>query len=141
MPKLTDSQLIVLSKAAARDDGVAVAPEGMSKAAAIKVGSSLVARKFMRELRSKPGMPIWREADGRSLSLVITRAGRNAIGVEGDAIPSDRPAPASQKIITAATTQKASVASQPEPRAAGSTPRRGSKQALIVEMLVRRHRL
>ena len=32
MPKLTDSQLIVLSKGAARDDGAAVTPRGMGKA-------------------------------------------------------------------------------------------------------------
>ncbi|WP_164479308.1 DUF2924 domain-containing protein [Methylocystis rosea] len=56
MQKLTDNQLIVLSKAAARDDGVAVAPHGMGKAAAAKVGSSLVARKLMRESLSKRGM-------------------------------------------------------------------------------------
>jgi hypothetical protein len=80
MPKLTDSQLIVRSKAAARDDGAAAVPEGIAEAAAAKVGSSLVARKLMREIRSKPGMPIWREADGKNISLVITRAGRDAIG-------------------------------------------------------------
>jgi len=43
MPKLTASQLIVLSKAAARDDGAAVTPQGMGKAPAAKVGSSLIA--------------------------------------------------------------------------------------------------
>jgi hypothetical protein len=53
MPKLADSQSMVLSKAAAREDGVAVVPRGMNKAAAAKVGSSLVARKLMREIRSK----------------------------------------------------------------------------------------
>jgi hypothetical protein len=31
MQKLTDNQLIMLSKAAARDDGVAVAPHGLGK--------------------------------------------------------------------------------------------------------------
>ena len=51
MRKLTDSQLIVLSTAAARDDGAALAPQGMGKAAAAKVGSSLVARKLLRGLR------------------------------------------------------------------------------------------
>jgi hypothetical protein len=39
----------------------------------------------MRELRSKPGMPVWREdEDGRPISLMITRAGRDAIGVDED---------------------------------------------------------
>jgi hypothetical protein len=46
--KLTDSRLILLSKAAERDDGAAVVPDLMKKAAATKIGSSLVARKLMR---------------------------------------------------------------------------------------------
>ena len=54
----------------------------MNKAAAAKVGASLVARKLMREIRARPGMPVWRtDDDGRRISLVITRAGRDAIGV------------------------------------------------------------
>jgi hypothetical protein len=89
---LTDSQSMMLSKAAAREDGVAVAPRGMNKAAAAKVGSSLVARKLMREMRSKPGMSIWREENGRNVNLVITRVGRHAIGVENDTAESDRSA-------------------------------------------------
>jgi hypothetical protein len=43
---LTDTQLIVLSKAARREDKAAVAPPGLNKAAAAKVGSSLAARKL-----------------------------------------------------------------------------------------------
>lgn len=135
MPKLTDNQLIVLSKAAARDDGVAVAPQGMGKAAMAKIGSSLVARKLMREIRSKPGMPVWREAEGKNIGLVITRAGRDAIGVGDDAMPSDRSGLEAMEAGGAVKTQKASVAVQPEQHSIGAAPRRGSKQALIVEML------
>jgi hypothetical protein len=77
--KLTDTQLIVLSKAAARDDRVAAIPGSLNKAAASKVAASLVSRKLMREVRSKPDMPVWREdEEGRGTSLVITREGRNA---------------------------------------------------------------
>jgi hypothetical protein len=133
--KLTDNQLIVLSKAAARDDGVAVAPCGMGKAAAAKVGSSLVARKLMRASRSKPGMPIWREAEGKNISLVITRAGRDAIGIEDDTTPSDRSSLQATRASAVAETQKASVAAQPEEHSTGAAPRTGSKQALIVDML------
>jgi hypothetical protein len=86
MARLTDTQLIVLSAAVAREDGVAVVPAKMKWAAASKVGASLIARRLMREARSKPGMPVWREDDGgRPISLVITRAGREAIGVDEDA--------------------------------------------------------
>jgi site-specific DNA recombinase len=36
----------------------------------------------MREVRSKPGMPVWRKSENdRPISLMITRAGRAAIGV------------------------------------------------------------
>src|SRR6059058_3034324 len=81
MAKLTDTQLIVLSKAAARDDGLATIPEGLNRAAAAKVGASLVSRKLMHEVRSKPGLPVWREdEEGLGMSLVITQRGRDAIG-------------------------------------------------------------
>jgi hypothetical protein len=38
MAKLTDTQLVVLSKAAAREDGAAIVPLRMNKAAAVKIG-------------------------------------------------------------------------------------------------------
>jgi hypothetical protein len=123
MQKLTDTQLIVLSKAAARDDGAGIVPNGMNKAAAAKVGSSLVTRKLMRELRTKPGMPAWREdADGRSVSLIITRAGRDAVGVNEEEAPNESGEVSDER---AETTR--------EP--ASGAPREGSKQALLVEML------
>ena len=56
----------------------------LARAAAAKVGSSLVAGKLMREIRAKPGMPVWREDHGKNVSLVITRAGRDVIGVADD---------------------------------------------------------
>jgi hypothetical protein len=86
MAKFTDTQLIVLSAAGARGDGMAVVPAKMNGAAASKVGASLVTRKLMRELRSKPGMPVWRKGeDDRPISLMITRVGRDAIGVKENA--------------------------------------------------------
>jgi Protein of unknown function (DUF3489) len=124
MAKLTDSQRIVLSKAAARGDGVAVVPPKMAKAAAVKIGSSLSGRKLMREIRSKPGMPVWREdADGRSISLVITRAGRDAIGIES----------AAETGLPVST--KCSAAQRADRHLAGAAPLPGSKQALVIEML------
>jgi hypothetical protein len=122
MAKLTDSQLIVLSKAVAREDGAAVVPPKLNKAAATKIGSSLIGRKLMREIRSKPGMPIWRaDENGRSMSLVVTRAGRNAIGID-KAIETDRPS-------------KSSDAKRTDHHPAGAAPRAGSKQALVIEIL------
>jgi hypothetical protein len=124
MAKLTDSQLVVLSKAAAREEGAAVVPPKLNKAAAAKIGSSLIGRKLMREIRSKPGMPAWRkDENGRSMSLVVTRAGRNAIGID-KAIETDRP-----------ISSKSSDAKRTDHHPAGAAPRAGSKQALVIEML------
>jgi hypothetical protein len=84
MTKLTDVQLALLSSAAERADGAAAFPANMKKSAAAKIGAALIARKLMREARAKPGMPIWREdQDGRAVSLVITRTGRDVISVKG----------------------------------------------------------
>lgn len=77
-------QRVVLSSAAVRDDHAAVLPAGM-KAAALKVGASLVARKLMREARAKAGMPVWRDdGEGRGVALVITNAGLGGINASDD---------------------------------------------------------
>ena len=125
MAKLSDTQLMVLSNAAAREDEAAVVPPTMNRAAAAKVGSSLVARKLMREARTKPGMPAWRaDENGRSVSLIITRAGCDAIGVDSAA-----------KTNQPVANKGSSVAEAGSRHPAGATPRAGSKQALVVEML------
>ena len=86
MAKLTDTQLIVLSKASQRDDGAGCLPDGMAKAAARKLATALVAKKVMREVRSKPDMPVWRQdEDNRCFSLVLLKAGRTALGVVEEA--------------------------------------------------------
>ena len=53
MANLTDTQLIMLSKAAPRDDGAAIAPANLNKASAAMVGSSLVKRGLMQEVPSQ----------------------------------------------------------------------------------------
>lgn len=126
MAKLTDTQLMVLSKASQRDDGAAVVPDRMNKAAATKVARSLVSRKLMREVRAKPGAPVWRHAeDGRALSLVLLRAGRDAFGLKDT--PEDGPTP------SAAESQAAEAADRDPPISIKA--RSGGKQALIVSML------
>ncbi len=143
MTKLTDTQLIVLSGAAAHGEGAASLPPRMTKAAAIKVGSSLVARKLMREIRAKPGLPVWRgDEQGRGLALVVLRAGRDAIGVEeaetqnevGAITPGSKGA-SRAKASPTMQARKQQAASAPEPLPDCSMPREGSKQALIITML------
>ena len=129
MAKLTDTQLIVLSKSARREDGAAGVPDRMNKTAAAKVGASLVVRRLMREIRAKPGMPVWRmDDDGRRVSLIITRAGRDMIGVEDDAGETQ------PQFETRSAKPSSATATAANPPTAG-LPRSGSKPALIVAML------
>jgi hypothetical protein len=140
MAKLTDTQLIVLSAAAARDDGIAVVPAKMNKAAALKVGAGLVSRKLMREVRAKPGMPVWRQGeDGRPISLIITRAGRDAIGVEEDGpAAAQRPSNTHLGEKDVPTAEKRSRDGSDEKESiddGAASPRARTKQALVIEML------
>jgi hypothetical protein len=140
MAKLTDTQLIILSNAAARDDGIAVVPPKMNKSAASKVGASLIARKLMRELRSKPGMPVWRQDDeGRSISLMITRPGRDAIGVDEEEQEAKQASPSDRKTGPRSLSPSKGDGSKSSASTAlplnVTSPRAGSKQALVAEML------
>jgi hypothetical protein len=140
MAKLTDTQLIILSAASARDDGIAVVPPKMNKAAASKVGASLVARKLMREARSKRGLPIWRQGeDGRPISMIITRAGRRAIGVAEDTTAQAlRPSnPQSEGSVTPTIETRLKDRSGWKETIDGGvdSPRARTKQALVIEML------
>jgi hypothetical protein len=126
MAKLTDTQLMVLSKASQREDGAAVVPDRMNKAAAAKVAASLVSKKLMREIRAKPGVPVWRHADdGRALSLVLLRAGRDAVGVDE--------APDQSVLKSAADAQSPETIPQDQP--VSPAPRSGGKQTRIVSIL------
>jgi hypothetical protein len=140
MAKLIDTQLIVLAAAASRDDGIAVVAAKLNRAAASKVGASLVTRKLMRAVRSKPRMPVWRKGeDDRAISLMITRAGRAAIRVEKDVTAQALRASNRQSQENDAQT----IEERPQDRSGAkesidhgaASPRNGTKQALVIEML------
>ncbi|WGJ15303.1 DUF3489 domain-containing protein [Methylocapsa sp. D3K7] len=80
MTKLTHRQMTVLSGAAQRDDGAVILPEAMMPASLAKLSQALIAQDLVREVRTKSKMPVWRrDAAGRPLSLVISRAGKATI--------------------------------------------------------------
>ena len=136
MAKLTDTQLIVLSNAAGREDGLATVPDRLNKAAASKVGASLVSRKLLREVRSKPGMPVWREdEEGRGRSLVITREGSEAIWIAED----ETSGPHQTRTVSRQGAGADRQTRSPRKRAGTvDEPRPGSKQALLIKMLSRK---
>ncbi len=89
--KLTDTQLVILSAAAQRDDRCLTVPKSLKGASAQKVASKLLAAGLVKEIKAKPGMAVWRrdEEAGQSFALKLTAAGMKAIAVEdeGDAPP------------------------------------------------------
>ncbi len=85
MPKLTDTQLVILSKASQRADHAVVLPETLNRVAAGKVVASLMKRQLLAEVQAGPDMPIWRtDHAGIRFALVITEAGLHALGVTDD---------------------------------------------------------
>ena len=126
MPKLTDTQSLILSAASQRADNLAMPlPNGLHGAAAKKVVTMMIERGWLEEVDAKvrKGEPLWRETgDGHGTTLVVTGAGLLAIGVE----------PVVVKTMAAICTHATqSRASKPP------TPRAGTKQAQIIALLQR----
>jgi hypothetical protein len=115
MPKLTDTQSLILSRASTRPGNLALPlPDGLHGAAAKKVVTTMIARGWLEEVEAdhRCREPLWRETgDGHGTTLIATGAGFEVIGIE--------PAPAGRD-------------AQPDKPGA---PRAGTKQAVLVTML------
>ncbi|MBK5932448.1 uncharacterized protein DUF3489 [Rhodovulum imhoffii] len=140
MTKLSDTQTIILSRAAQNEDrNVLPLPGSLRGGAATKVVGALLSRGLIAETitdsRAKADAAlnrVWRnDEDGRAILLHITDAGLAAIGVEpesGDSAPTgaDEAPSAEPPLDTPAGDDRA-----PKAR----TPRTGTKQAKLIEML------
>ncbi len=84
MPKLTDTQILILTRAANRRGNLALPlPEGLHGAAAKMSVSNMIARGWLEEVDAdmRKGEPLWRETgDGHGTTLVVTDAGMLAVG-------------------------------------------------------------
>ena len=82
--KLTDTQLMMLSAAAQRNDRYLVAAPNLKGAAAQKIASKLIGAGLVREIRAKAGAPVWRrdEDAGLSYALRLTAPRANAITID-----------------------------------------------------------
>jgi hypothetical protein len=139
MSKLTDTQLIVLSSASRRDDGLVVMPTNL-RGGATKAVKPLLDRALLEEIKAKPGMPIWRRGDDGAHALQITKAGLAAIQVgNGDenALGGDRPntpkpaTPSKSAPTKRRKRAKAAASSDRQPR----RERSNSKQADVIAIL------
>ena len=86
MPELTDTQTLVLSRAATRPGNLALPlPTGLSGAAAKMAVTKMIERGWLEEVEAnlRCGEPLWRETgDGHGTTLIATEAGLEAIGIE-----------------------------------------------------------
>src|SRR4051812_36143227 len=155
MTKLTDTQLIVLSSAAKHDDGLAPRPANLNATAAMKVASSLINKGLAREIRAKADAPVWHENDDGRFALKITKAGREAIGVDDEeeqhaaspsaSIDTSSPKKSGSKSAGKKDAAKTSTARTNAARAttaanaesSSAQVRAGSKQAKIIELMKR----
>jgi hypothetical protein len=140
MTKLSETQLVILSAAAQREDrNVLPLPGSLRGGAAAKVVGALLSRELIAETTTDSQTKadaalnrIWRnDEQGRAILLRITDAGLAAIGVEpesGDSAPTG-----ADETPSAEPTQDAPAEADPAPKA--RTPRKGTKQAKLIEML------
>lgn len=123
MTKLTDTQSVILSAAAQRTDRLALPlPKSLKGGAAHKVVNALVDKGLLKEVKAnrKLNDPVWRDTgEGHGVTLVITDAGLEAIGIEVE--------PPKSKAQRA----------QPKPASTERKIREGTKQALVIAMLRR----
>ena len=151
MPKLTDTQLVILSTAAQRNDGAALPlPKSvkLQGGAVSHVLKSLLKKGLLDEQPAAHDAASWRESkDGQRLTLVITDAGRAAIGVAADEQSQPPPAsitPRGSKRSSGrrarASESKGTTApkSKAKKTASSSALRSGTKQALLVDLLQRK---
>ena len=133
MPKLTDTQTIILSAGAQRSDNIALPlPKGLHGAAAKMAVTKMIAHGWLQEVDAnlRRGEPLWRETgDGHGTTLVVTDAGLEAIGIE--------------PVVASTVTNLRNAEPEPDPQpTAAETPkpvtiRAGTKQAQIIALLQR----
>ena len=143
MPKLTDTQRVILSAAANRSDGAVLPPPKSLKIRGQALAAALEGLRKTGLLEEWPAARkdvAWRESDdGRRLALFVTDAGWRALGAEPDRAAKFR-------------SVRSKVQSKPRRRQAGRVPaapkpqtgaslaaaRPGTKQSLLIDLLSRK---
>ena len=144
MTKLSDTQLIILSAACARETRMVLPlPKSLKGGAAMKVIGSLIAKGLIEEIEANVmrGDPVWRDdADGHRVTLVATPLADAAL----DGSRSEAAGVGAQQAPQAARGKRQDIA-QPKarkPRKAAAAPpaaktRSETKQAQLITMLKR----
>jgi hypothetical protein len=142
--KLTDTQLIILTRASQHPELIAMPlPTNLRGGAATKTVASMMEKGLLIEVEAnlRVGDPMWRETgDGHGVTLMATAAGMAAIGIE----PEDAQHTPEIALVVPLEDLAHDAASQPldAATAAAETPAKptrakagNSKQASLIEML------
>ena len=143
--KLTDTQMVLLSAAAQRDDGAVEIGPKLKGSAAQKVLSKLMSEHLIEEIPAQGALPVWRrEEDKGALALRITERGLAAIGAEEDGAaakrdetPSEQPAKRDSRRPQLGSRHAGSDRKQiaKARRKSAKTGHAGSKQTAVIAML------
>ena len=141
MPKLTDTQLVVLSAAADRDNGTALPLPTSLKlkgAAVTKTLEGLCKKGLLEEKPAARDAEAWREStDGQCMMLVIADAGLRAIRAKSAGQQSKKTDPANAQ-ADKPRAKRSTRDSKPKGTNAAPTVRQGTKQALLIDLLKRK---
>jgi hypothetical protein len=153
--ELTETQRLLLSAAAERDDRCLIMQGTLKGGAAQKVVAKLIAGGLVKEIVAKPGLPSWRrdKETGRAYALKATASGVKAIAGANapsadktsevdDAAPPRKPTGEGDKGTPALEAQAGMVkapsrATTTDILVEVSAPRRGTKIAQVVDLLNR----
>ncbi len=153
--KLSHTQLVILTTASQREDRCLVAPKNLKRDAAEKIAAKLMEASLVREIKTKPSMPVWRrdEKAGRAFSLKLTAAGMKVVAIEDNSQPEGSKAASTGEDAPntkgAANLSPAEVGATAEIAASDSAapianshpstaaPRMGTKIARVIELLQR----
>ncbi|MDN2578738.1 DUF3489 domain-containing protein [Aquibium sp. ELW1220] len=135
MTKLSDTQALILSAAAQRDNRIALPlPDSLRGGAAAKVVGAMIAKGLLEEVPADfhKGEPFWRTYDdGHGITLVATHAGLAAIGIEPD--DADTAPVGATDTPVEVSAQDTTTLTETAPKA--RKLREGTKQETVIAML------
>ena len=146
--KLTDTQLVLLSRASQRPDQCAEIPANLKGGAAQKFIAKLLDGGLVEEIRAETDMPAWRKDNDGAFALHLTEAGLSAISADEPDRPAGNGAGASAGVDAAPSPAKRNSARQrPKSqsqdrrsapnRKSGAKPKGSSKQDMVIQLLSR----
>jgi hypothetical protein len=124
---LTDTQLVLMSAAAQRNDHLITPKETLKGRAAQMALTAMIQKGFADEVIVTCTQPHWRtDAEGQLIGLRITAAALKELGIDAEQPGSDL---ASSVVVA--------QPDQPTPETTTTEPRAGSKKVLLLNLLQR----